>query len=378
MSTQVQQRGAQAPAALKALLDNPAYKARFTEILKNRAPQFMASIIQVGRSLERCDPHSIISSAMIAATLDLPISKELGFAWMIPYKDQCQFQLGARGYVQLAQRSGQYENINVTEVFEGEVQNIDRLTGRFTLDGVKTGDNVVGYAAYFKLVNGFSKQEYWSLERVKKHAERFSQGYRSGRGSPWQSDFDAMAMKTVLKSLISHWGILSIELQSAVRFDSAVVKEEGGEFSPEFPDNERFEKAKPAKATVVDEPRNVETLPAEQGLPANDPLAGPAEPESKAKPAAVEPTPAPAAAAPAAPAAPAAGFVAQGDPNSVGKLIDLAMEAKISEGQIIAYAQRAYKMNVASVDEMFETSPRRVAMIINSWPTIKAEILGTK
>lgn len=330
----------------------------------------MASIIQVGRSLERCDPHSIISSAMIAATLDLPISKELGFAWMIPYKDQCQFQLGARGYVQLAQRSGQYENINVTEVFEGEVQNINRLTGRFTLDGQKVGDKVIGYAAYFKLVNGFEKQEYWSLEEVKKHAERFSQGYRSGRGSPWQSDFDAMAMKTVLKSLLSHWGILSIELQSAVRFDSAVVKDDGGELSPEFPDNERFANAKPAKI-----PAQPEVATTEEGLPAGDPLAGP-EPT-------VQPVQATAAASntvtgSVAPAAPTtAPFTAQGDPGSVDKLVSLAMDAKISEGQIVAYAKRAYKMNVTSVDEMFETSPRRVAMMINSWATIKVEILST-
>lgn len=357
-----QQRGASAPVTLKSLLDNPAYKARFTEILNKRAPQFMASIIQVGRSLERCDPHSIISSAMIAATLDLPISKELGFAWMIPYKDQCQFQLGARGYVQLAQRSGQYENIHVTEVKEGQLQNHNILKGRFDLDGTKLSEKIVGYAAYFELLNGFSKQEYWSLEEVKQHAERFSQGYRSGRGSPWQSDFDAMAMKTVLKSLLSHWGILSIELQSAVRFDSAVVKDDGGELSPEFPDNERFANAKPAKI-----PAQPEVATTEEGLPAGDPLAGP------------EPTvqPVTLAAASVSPAAPTAPFTAQGDPGSVDKLVSLAMDAKISEAQIVAYAKRAYKMNVTSVDEMFETSPRRVAMMINSWATIKVEILST-
>lgn len=365
MSTAVQQRGpSQAPATLKSILDQPAYKARFAEILNKRAPQFMASIIQVGRGLDRCDPHTIISSALVAATLDLPISKELGFAWLIPYGSACQFQLGARGFIQLAQRSGQYENINVTEVYDGEVQNVNRLTGRFTLDGKKISEKVVGYAAYFRLINGFEKQEYWTLEEVKKHAERFSQGYKSGRGSPWQSDFDAMAMKTVLKHLLSHWGILSIELQSAVRFDSSVVKDEEGELTPEFKDNdERFQNAKVAKATVAD--------PTDAPPGAEPPPATPAAAATPATPAAATPKSEPAK--PAATAATSAPVASNGD--AIPNIRRMMEEKGITEAELCKFATDRYKISPCeTLEEILEIAPRRIALILQTFATIAAEL----
>src|SRR5690606_16000209 len=126
--------------------------------------------------------------------------------------------------IQLAMRTGMYKTINATHVYEGEIEHYNRITGevRFSEDG-PTSDKIVGYIAYFKLVNGFEKFEYWPVERVKEHAERFSQSYRSGRNSPWQTDFDAMATKTVLKSLLSKYGVLSIEMQTAVVADQAVI-----------------------------------------------------------------------------------------------------------------------------------------------------------
>src|SRR5690606_6053306 len=117
---------------------------------------------------------------------------------------------------------------------EGEIERYNRITGEvvFSEDGA-TSDKIVGYIAYFQLINGFEKYEYWTVERVKAHAQRFSQAYRSGRGSPWQTDFDAMATKTVLKNLLSHYGILSTEMQTAMKADQALVTEtEEGE--PEF------------------------------------------------------------------------------------------------------------------------------------------------
>lgn len=220
-------------ATLKDLLASPQYAARFREVLGERAPQFCSSILSVANGFSRpCDPKTVISSAMTAATLDLPVNKDLGFAWIVPYNGVAQFQMGYKGFVQLALRTGQYRTINVSEIREGEYVSYNKLTGKLVLSDVEHPDgNIVGYAAYFELVNGFEKSEYWKIEDVKNHAQRFSQSYRSGRDSPWKSDFDAMAKKTVLKSLLSHWGILSVQMQDAIRSDQGVRQDPGAEMT---------------------------------------------------------------------------------------------------------------------------------------------------
>lgn len=372
-NTAVATRGS---AGVKSLLDSPAYKNRFAEILNKRAPQFCASVIAVTRQsyqLEKCDPQSIIAASLIAATLDLPINKDLGFAWIIPYKDQASFQLGYKGYVQLAQRSGQYENINVTEVYEGELQGLNRLTGRFNLDGQRTSEKVVGYACYFRLTNGFEKQEYWSKEEVLEHAKRFSQGFRQGSG-PWKDDFDAMAMKTVLKHLISKWGILSIELQSAVRFDSAVVKQGAdGELEPQFVDSEeRFRNAKLAKpAEPAGEP---DPKLAEQGLA---PAPAPAVPAAPVPPAPA-PSPAPAPAAKAAAPAPAPAPAASPEDELV-RLVQLCQQESIPEPQIVTWAMRKYRLSpMTSLNEIAETSPARITQILTTWEIVLPQIKATE
>lgn len=356
-------------SALKSILDQPGYKARFAEILKHRAPQFCASIIQVARTLPaNTDANSIVSSALMAATLDLPVNKDLGFAWIVPYKGQASFQLGYKGYVQLAQRSGQYENINVTEVYEGELEQFDRLTGRFKLSGKRTSEKVIGFAAYFRLVNGFEKQEYWSREEVEAHARRFSQGFRANSG-PWKDDFDAMAMKTVLKHLLSKWGILSIELQNAVRLDQSIVRETPEGFEPHFPKEDRFANAAPAK-------------PAEQpatDIPAEVVTDASSEPASEPAPA-----PAPQAAAPAAkakPAAPAAptGQLAAPTPEEIQKLKDMCVDKEITEGEICKWAQTAWKISpTESIDDMAANYPRRVTMLLRMFDVVSAEIINTR
>lgn len=200
---------------LKALLNSPAVKKRFEEVLKDRSAQFMTSIINLYNSekmLQKCDPMSVISSAMVAATLDLPVDKNLGYAWIVPYSGKAQFQLGYKGYIQLALRSGQYRYINVTPIHEGELKKWNPLTEEIDIDfEARKSDAVIGYAAYFELLNGFRKTIYWTKEQVEKHRKKFS---KSDFG--WKNDWDAMAMKTVLKSLLSKWGILSIEMQKAV------------------------------------------------------------------------------------------------------------------------------------------------------------------
>jgi recombination protein RecT len=213
--------------SLKDLLNTPKMKKRFEELLQSRAPQFITSIINLYNSdpaLHQCEPMSIISAALVAASLDLPVDKNLGYAWIVPYNDKnsktkkAQFQLGYRGYIQLALRTGQYKSINVIEVYEGELKKWNRLTEELEIDfDAKTSDVVVGYAAYFELVNGFRKTVYWTKEQVEKHRQKYS---KSGRS--WEENYDAMAMKTVLRNMLSKWGILSIEMQRAYSEDEQV------------------------------------------------------------------------------------------------------------------------------------------------------------
>ncbi|MCY8167182.1 recombinase RecT [Bacillus spizizenii] len=210
-SAPVQQQG----ATMKGLLSSPSVIKRFEEVLGKRATQFTASILSLYNSeqmLQKTDPMSVISSAMVAATLDLPIDKNLGYAWIVPYGGKAQFQLGYKGYIQLALRTGQYKSINCIPIHEGELQKWNPLTEEIEIDFEKReSDAVIGYAAYFELINGFRKTVYWTKAQVEKHKKKFS---KSDFG--WKNDWDAMALKTVLKAVLSKWGILSVELQKAV------------------------------------------------------------------------------------------------------------------------------------------------------------------
>jgi recombination protein RecT len=221
MSTQV------APTKdLRAFVESPAVKSRLQEMLGKRATQFTTSLLQVVNSnklLQNASKESIYTAAMTAAVLDLPIQNNLGYAWIVPYNKEAQFQIGWKGLVQLAQRSGQYKSIGVLEVYENQFESFNALTeelkGNFDLapDG-----KVVGYAAYFKLVNGFEKTTYWSLSQVTAHGLKYSKSFKFG---PWKDNFDAMAKKTVLKSLLSKWGPMSVDVQMqiAMKADQAVV-----------------------------------------------------------------------------------------------------------------------------------------------------------
>lgn len=240
MSTQQLQTRTQTAVQLRGIVESDAYKKRFAELLRDRAPQFVASMVQLVNAtpqLQACDPHSIIAAAVTAAALDLPIEKSLGFAWIVPYGNQAQFQLGYRGYIQLAIRTGQYRYINVTEIFEGELDFHNKLTSEIVIKPEnKKSDKIVGYAAYFKLVSGYEHAEYWDAETVDVHAKRYSQAYRSGRDTPWKTDFEAMACKTVIKSLLSHWGPMSVQMQRAVIEDAAVHADVDA--PPTYPDND--------------------------------------------------------------------------------------------------------------------------------------------
>lgn len=220
---------------LKNLLTSDEIRNRFMEVMGQRAPQFIASILNtvyLSDSLRNADPNSIISSAMTAAALNLPIDPNLGFAWLIPYKDNqrggrqfARFQMGYKGYIQLAQRSGQYADLNTTRIYEGENIKVDRLTGRITLNGKRTGDRVIGYAFYFRLLNGFEKFIYWTVEEVTAHAMRYSKSW-GGKHDIWKTNFDEMAFKTIISNGLRKWGLLSIEMQGVMRNDPDVADQE--------------------------------------------------------------------------------------------------------------------------------------------------------
>lgn len=205
---------------MKSLVNSEAMKKRVGEMLGKEAPVFLASVLDLYTSdgyLAKCDPNAVMAEAMKAAALKLPISKTMGFAYVIPYGNVPQFQMGWKGFVQLAQRSGQYKYINADSVFEGETVTTNRLTGMVEITGEPTSDKAIGYFAYFQMLNGFEKCIYWTRERVLNHAKKFSKSF-SSKSSPWQDNFDAMAIKTVLKHLISKYGIMSIDMVDA--FDS--------------------------------------------------------------------------------------------------------------------------------------------------------------
>lgn len=217
-------------SGLKELLKAPSIDGRIKEVLRERAPQFVTSLIAIGDGMKDVDAISIVASAMTAAALDLPIDKNLGFAWIVPYKAQgvkvAQFQLGYKGIVQLALRSGQYARMNARAVNAEAFGGYDEV-GEPKIDWSKIDDTkpIAGYCVAWKLVNGFTKVCYWSKERVEEHAKRYSQAFRGGRNTPWTTNFDSMALKTVLKNELSHWGILSIEMRRAISEDQGIRKD---------------------------------------------------------------------------------------------------------------------------------------------------------
>lgn len=217
----------------KSLFGQKSIQERFEKLLGKKSQGFISSVLQVvngNKLLTAADPQTVLNAAATAAALDLPINPNLGFAWIVPYKGSAQFQMGWKGFVQLALRTNQYQNINTTEVYENQFKSFNRLTEELDANFDVPGEGeIVGYAGYLKLKSGFSKTTYWSKEEVIVHAKKYSQAYGKGSMSPWndKDQFHAMAKKTVLKNLISKWGIMSIEMQTAQLADQSVQTEEG-------------------------------------------------------------------------------------------------------------------------------------------------------
>jgi recombination protein RecT len=218
---------------VRALVEKPAYQKRFEEVLGKRAPQFLSSLITLSNdtNLAQCEPNSMVSGAMIAATLDLPLEKQLGFAHLVPYRgkdgvQRAQFQIGYKGYIQLAHRSGQYAKMNARVVNAEAFDGYDEV-GEPKINWAKLDETLsaIGCVFAFQLINGFTKVCFWSKEKIEAHAARFSAAVKyKKQDSPWFTNPDAMWKKTLIINELRAWGILSVQMEKAMRFDQSVVK----------------------------------------------------------------------------------------------------------------------------------------------------------
>ncbi len=267
-------------------IQTPMYQKLVNDTLgdRERARRFVAAIssaVAINPALQACDAGTVLTAALLGESLNLSPSPQLGQYYLVPYNDKrrgpiAQFQIGYKGYIQLAERSGQYLDLDAFPVVEGEYQGRDRFTRRPILefledDGEREKRPVVGYYAYFELNNGFRKVLYWSREKMEAHADRYSQAFHLNAvenrdpkrsrvsyadflagnypqgdewkySSFWYKDFDGMACKTMLRQLISKWGIMSIDLQKALASDENAVKSDG---TPDYLDTPEDDGAAP-------------------------------------------------------------------------------------------------------------------------------------
>jgi recombination protein RecT len=284
--------------SVRDLVQQDSVKARLRDIMADKAPQFAAALVQLvnsSKELQKCDPNSVIGCAITAAALDLSIDPNLGEAYIVRYSDKAQFQIGYIGYNQLAMRSGQYKNLGWVVVHEGELVKYDELSGELEVNSSNPDGNIIGYAAKFKLLNGFERGSYWTVERCMKHAERFSKAYRAGLNdaskrdySVWFQDPDRACLKTVIKGLVKIWGPKSIQMQKALKVDDgAIVDIDSGEV--EYPDVESQQLQSP----VFKEQPAVEKAPSEsEGVKLKS--ANPVNPLLSREPSKLAPKPAPA------------------------------------------------------------------------------------
>ena len=233
----------QQETGLTPYLTNDAVKHQINNVVGGKnGDRFIASIVsavQVNSDLQECTNPSILSAALLGESLKLSPSPQLGQYYMVPFRNnkkgckEAQFQLGYKGYIQLAIRSGQYKKLNVLAIKEGELVRFDPLNEEIEVnliddEEVREEAKTIGYYAMFEYTNGFRKAMYWSKKKMEAHALKYSKGYAAKKGYTfWEKDFDGMAYKTMLRQLISKWGIMSIDMQNAMESDMAVIHEDG-------------------------------------------------------------------------------------------------------------------------------------------------------
>ena len=256
-------------------IQSDTYKNLISNTLgdKDRASRFIASIssaVATNPSLQECDAGTILSGALLGESLNLSPSPQLGQYYLVPFNDSkrgckvAQFQLGYKGYIQLAIRSGQYKKLNVLAIKKGELIKYDPLNEEIEVNLIEDEEErenaeTVGYYAMFEYTNGFRKSLYWSKSKMEKHALKYSKGYAAHKGyTYWEKDFDGMAYKTMLRQLISKWGIMSIDMQQAVEKDMATINTDG---TYEYVDNEEdtiIEQEEPKEEVVEIQNENTE------------------------------------------------------------------------------------------------------------------------
>lgn len=263
----------------KALMNTPAMKKKFTDILHEKSDSFMGSLMTLvggDNYLSQAEPMTIIASALKAATMDLPIDKNLGYAYVVPFNrsekvgnkwikhNEAQFILGYKGYIQLAQRSGQYKALNALAIYDGQLIDWNPLTEEFTFDyKAKVSDEVIGYVGFFELLNGFKKTVYWTKQEIESHRIKNAKGYDKEKLSgAWVDNYDSMAIKTVLRNMLSKWGLLSVEMQAAITSDEKVFRVDENNDLIEETDLSDMEPLKQdlKEAERVEESENIETL----------------------------------------------------------------------------------------------------------------------
>ena len=233
----------QQKTGLTAYLTNDAVKNQINNVVGGKNGDsfiaYIVSAVQVNSDLQECTNPSILSAALLGESLKLSPSPQLGQYYMVPFRNnkkgckEAQFQLGYKGYIQLAIRSGQYKKLNVLAIKDGELVRFDPLNEEIEVnliddEEVREEAKTIGYYAMFEYTNGFRKAMYWSKKKMEAHALKYSKGYAAKKGYTfWEKDFDGMAYKTMLRQLISKWGIMSIDMQNAMESDMAVIHEDG-------------------------------------------------------------------------------------------------------------------------------------------------------
>ena len=234
-----------------AVINSDGYKRMINNTLGNpqKAARFVTAItsaVSNNPALQDCDASTIVSAGLLGEGLNLSPSPQLGQYYLVPFKDRknnrtvAQFQLGYKGYIQLAIRSGQYKKLNVLPIKQGELIRFDPLEEEIEVQLIENEiereqAETIGYYAMFEYTNGFKKAMYWSKSKMESHAENYSAGYKAHKGYTfWEKDFDSMACKTMLRQLISKWGIMSIDMQTAINNDMGVINEDG---SVDYVDN---------------------------------------------------------------------------------------------------------------------------------------------
>lgn len=282
MSTELATKQDRPIDMLKSVINAPSVQSQFGNALGEHKDAFVASLIDLftgDKSLQACQPASIVAEALRAATLRLPLNKALGFSYIIVFNNNVKnpdgtwtkvptptFIPGYKGYIQLAMRTGQYKTINADFVYEGELRKVNKLTGEIAFDGEKKSDKIVGYFCYFELLNGFSKTLYVSVEDMANYALRYSPSFK-GKNKPqvedlikaaqtnqastkvgWEGNFNDMGLKTVVRRLLSKYGYLSVEMQDAISKDNTdtpqqqIITVQAEERKPIMLDEAQYEK----------------------------------------------------------------------------------------------------------------------------------------